>query len=146
MDTKAVAELLGTDTRVLRRFIRDAVKRNPQSTLQTVGSGARYEFTEADIPELQAGFTEWANKRNVGRSPVPGEKTPVDRQAEQRRQDEAVWAEEGLVPMLEDIRDPRVRRRVQAKAQLWDSRLNDRLLAAGLHLSQMSRFNSPTAV
>jgi hypothetical protein len=50
--------------------------------------------------------------------------------------DRQVWEEEGPVA-IEDIRDPRVRARVQANAQAAEERLNMRLLAAGLHITQL---------
>jgi hypothetical protein len=136
MDTKAVAELLGTEAKILRRFLRDK-----RSTFQAVGSGARYEFTETDLPELGRRFNEWAGKRQANRVPVTVKQTGADTAAEQRVKDMAIWQEEGPV-QLADLRDPKVRAQVRAKAKTWDQRLNDRLMAAGLHLSQLSRFKT----
>lgn len=142
MDTKTVADALGTEPRILRRFLRDK-----KSTFTAVGSGARYEFTEADIPELERRFNEWAGKRQANRVTTPV-KPAVDTAAERLLKDMAVWAEEekekGPI-VLEDLRDPRVRAQVRRKARDWDQRLNDRLMAAGLHLSQMNRFKGVAA-
>ena len=48
MDTAKVAELLGTTARTLRVFIRSA-----HTTFVPVGSGARYDFTDREIPTLK---------------------------------------------------------------------------------------------
>jgi hypothetical protein len=48
----------------------------------------------------------------------------------------AVWEEEGPVFMA-DLRDPRVRRRVKEIAQAQMDRLDERLMAVGLHVSQL---------
>jgi len=125
MDTKTVAAALNTDPKVLRRFLRD-----PRSTFSAVGSGARYEFTEADIPELSRRFSDWAGTKPA--KPAVVRTVPT---VSQRQLDEAVWEEEGPV-VIEDIRDPRVRARVKAVAQERARRLDERLLAAGLHISQ----------
>lgn len=130
MDTKAVAVMLGTETRILRRFLRD-----PRSTFKAVGSGSRYEFTEADIPELQRRFNDWLGTKQANR-PAVVLKTVVDSAEAQRERDRAVWEEEGPV-YLPDLRSPGVRAEVRAKAREWDARLQERLMAAGLHISQM---------
>jgi hypothetical protein len=130
MDTKSVATMLGTDARVLRRFLRDK-----RSTFTAVGSGSRYEFTETDLPELERRFRDWMSNKQPSRTPVTVVRNKVDAALEQRRKDMAVWSEEGPV-FLEDLRDPRVRRRVRATAAAWDARLEERLLAVGLHISQ----------
>ena len=130
MDTKAVAEYLGTEARILRRFLRDK-----KSTFQAVGSGSRYTFVEADLPELERRFRTW-----LGDKPVTPRSTvrikPMDPEADQRAKDAAVWAEEGAV-VIADIRDIRVRRSVQRTAREQEARLMERLLAVGLHVAQM---------
>ena len=132
MDTKAVAEILRTESRILRRFIRDK-----KSTFQAVGSGSRYDFPESDLPELKRRFAEWAGNRQLARpQTTTTNKTPVDPEKVQRERDEAVWAEEGPV-VMKDIRDPRVLAQVRAVARAQERRLNDRLLAAGRHISQL---------
>lgn len=52
-----------------------------------------------------------------------------------RKREERVWAEDGPV-VLEDITDPRVRAKVRRIAAEQEARLELRLLAAGLHLTQ----------
>lgn len=128
MDTKTVATALGTDARVLRRFLRD-----PKSTFSAVGSGSRYTFTESDIPELERRFADWQGNKQPARPTVV---KVVDTADTQRIKDEVVWEEEGPV-VLEDLRDRKVLAKVRAKAKAWDDRLNERLMAAGLHISQM---------
>jgi hypothetical protein len=131
MDTKTVAEAIGTTPRVLRQFLRSG-----DSTFVAVGSGARYEFTEADIPTLVKRFSLW---QGAGK-PKPKTPTPVPvvqqaKAAEIRKRDEAEWAEEGPVS-LEDIRNPRVRARVKRDAQAAEARLMVLLMAKGLHITQ----------
>jgi hypothetical protein len=133
MDTKTIATALGTEPRILRRFLRD-----PKSTFSAVGSGSRYTFTEADLPELERRFHEWAGNKSA-RPTITLPKVDVDPVVEQRLRDEAVWAEECTLNQpirLGDMRDPRVRAQVRAKAREWDRRLDDRLFAAGQHISQ----------
>lgn len=130
MDTKAVATLLGTETRILRRFLRD-----PRSTFKAVGSGSRYEFTEADIPEVERRFNDWLGTKQANR-PTVVLKSVADTIESQREKDRAVWEEEGPV-FLPDLRDPKVLAQVRRKAKTWDDRLQERLMAAGLHISQM---------
>jgi hypothetical protein len=133
MDTKTIATALGTEPRILRRFLRD-----PKSTFSAVGSGSRYVFTEADLPELERRFHEWAGDKQANRPAITILREKTDPMVDQRIRDEAVWAEEDPVTM-EDLRDPRVRARVRAIAREWDRRLNDRLLAVGQHISQRQR-------
>lgn len=137
LDTKTIADRLQTEPRILRRFLRD-----PKSTFTAVGSGSRYTFTETDLPELERRFGDWMGNRPAATRPA----TPVslqrqDEAAAQRLRDEQVWAEEdasrGGPLVMADIRDPRVRKAVQQKARRWDARLEERLMAAGLHISQM---------
>jgi len=137
LDTKTIANRLQTEPRILRRFLRD-----PKSTFTAVGSGSRYVFTETDIPELERRFSDWMGNRPAATRPAtPAILRQCDEAAAQRLKDEAVWADEdrdrGGPLVMADIRDPRVRKAVQSKARLWDARLEERLMAAGLHISQM---------
>lgn len=131
MDTKDVAGHLGTTPRVLRQFLRSG-----RSTFVAVGSGARYEFTEADIPTLIKRFTEWqaSGKPRPNRAPVESV-AHKPRTNKRRKQDEAEWAEEGPVT-IPDIRDPRVRARVKADAEAAEKRLMMLLMSKGLHVMQ----------
>jgi len=127
IDTKTVAAALGTEPKVLRRFLRD-----PKSTYAAVGSGSRYNFTENDLPELTRRFQEWSGNKASRPAVI---RVPQDEDTK-REKDMAVWEEEGPVFMA-DLRDPRVRRRVKEIAQAQMDRLDERLMAAGLHISQL---------
>jgi hypothetical protein len=137
MDTTEVADLIGTTPRTLRQFLR-----SPMSTFVAVGSGARYDFSSNDVPTLKRRFTEWqgagkprpdSEKKSKAKATGNGSRPKAD---VQRERDEAEWAEEGPV-VLADIRDPRVRARVKAAAQAAEDRLMLRLMAAGLHITQL---------
>jgi len=125
MNTREAATAIGTEPKVLRRFLRDA-----SSTYTAVGSGSRYDFTDADIPELARRFAAWSGTKPARPAVVRSNSPSV-----QRRRDEQVWAEEGPV-ILDDIRRPDVRARVQRIAAERAARLDERLMAAGLHISQ----------
>jgi DNA-binding transcriptional MerR regulator len=130
MDTNEVAEAIGTNARTLRQFLRSGT-----STYVAVGSGARYDFTEADLPTLTKRFSEW--KGGGKPSTTAKKKTQRKSKAEiQRTRDEAEWEDEGMVE-LQDIRDPRVRRRVLADAAAAEARLEVLLMARGLHVTQL---------
>lgn len=132
MDTKAVAELIGTSPRVLRRWLR-----TEGSTFTAVGSNARYDFTDRDLPTIRTRFAAWQHC-----TPAPAT-APVAPSAPERTarvgdaKDRAVWAEEGVLPALPDIRDPRVRARVRRIAREQEDRLELQLLAVGLHITQI---------
>lgn len=107
------------------------------STFAAVGSGARYDFTEADIVTLAKRFEAW---RGAGKPKPEGTKntrsTRKDKAAARREQDAAQWAEEGTVK-LADIRDPRVRAEVKRRAQADEDRLMMLLLSHGMHVTQL---------
>jgi hypothetical protein len=128
MDTATVAQHLGTTPRRLRQFLR-----SEGSTFVAVGSGARYDFTDDDLPALRTRWETWSGTKAP--TPTP---TPVRAAADDstRLRDAEVWAEEGPVE-LPDIRDPRVRAAVRARAEAEERRLDHLLLAAGLHITQM---------
>lgn len=131
MDTKEIATLLGTEPKILRRFLR-----SPACPFQSVGSGARYSFTKAQIDELKAGFVIWSKGKIV----VPRPRQPKQTAQRQLSRDQQVWEDEarrGKVIVLEDIRDPRVRAKVKRIAREQEERLMQRLLAKGLHITQM---------
>lgn len=134
MDTSQVAEIIGTSPRKLRVFLRSDF-----STFRAVGSGARYDFTDREIPTLQKRFNEW-EKAGKPR-PATGIKVEVNaskprKLSTREKRDQQVWAEEGEVK-LPDIRDPRVRARARADARAAEERLMLRLLAVGLHITQL---------
>lgn len=134
MDTSEVAARLGTTARTLRQFLR-----SPMSTFVAVGSGARYDFTEKDIPMLEKRFSEWQGagkpRPNDGKS-NRAKTESKSKTAVQRERDEVEWAEEGPV-IFEDIRHPAVRARVQRDARAAEDRLMMMLLSANLHITQL---------
>lgn len=132
MDTAQVAEHIKTTPRLLRQFLR-----SPSSTFVSVGSGARYDFTDAEVDTIAKRFPEWqanGKARSVAASKTPKAPRTVPR-AEKHQKDQQVWQEEGPV-VLDDIRDPRVRARVKRDAQAAEDRLQMALIAAGLHVTQ----------
>ena len=132
MDTNEAADRIGTNARTLRQFLR-----SPLSTFSAVGSGSRYDFTETDLVTMIKRFAEW---KGTGRpTTVTAVKKKSNRKSKadvQRARDEAEWAEEGPVQLL-DIRDPRVRRRVLEDAARAEAQLELLLLAKGLHITQL---------
>jgi hypothetical protein len=136
MDTKEAAEALGTTPRELRAFLRSEF-----STFVPVGSGSRYDFNDKDIVTLGKRFPEWKgagkpNSKKTGSTTTTTTRSSSAKRENQRRKDSVVWAEESPV-VLEDIRNPRVRARVMADAKAAEDRLELRLLAAGLHITQL---------
>lgn len=140
MDTTEVASKLGTTPRLLRQFLR-----SDYSTFQAVGSGARYDFTDKDLPSLEKRFGEWrkdgkprpnVDHQRVKVTQAPKSQPTVNKHERQQLADRLVWAEEGEV-VMPDIRDPRVRARVKADAAAAEERLMMRLAAQGLHLFQL---------
>lgn len=133
MDTTEVATMLGTTPRVFRAFLR-----SPMSTFVAVGSGARYEFSDRDVPTLEKRFSEWqgAGKPRPDSGTVKESSPKVPKADRDRAKDEQLWAEEGLVE-LEDIRDPRIRARVKRAARAAEDKLELLLMARGLHITQL---------
>jgi len=135
MDTSEVAQILGTTARTLRVFLRST-----HSTFVPVGSGARYDFTEREVETLKKRFEGW---QSAGK-PRPSTKseakaTPANQPRKltaREKRDRQVWAEEGEVK-IPDIRDPRVRARALADAAAAEERLMLRLMAAGMHITQL---------
>lgn len=67
---KQVANILQTDAKTLRQFFRSSA-----STVEAVGSGGRYEFDKADVPQIEKEFKTWreghaarGSKRGPGKS------------------------------------------------------------------------------
>lgn len=136
MDTAQVAQELGTTARTLRVFLRSS-----HSTFSPVGSGARYDFTERELPTLKKRFADWqkAGKPRPAAAPAKTEQKPDRRSRKlstREKRDQEVWAEEGEVK-LPDIRDPRVRARARADAAAAEDQLMLRLMAVGLHITQL---------
>lgn len=134
MDTTQVAELLCTSPRKLRLFLRSTF-----STFVPVGSGARYDFTDREVPTLKRRFAEWekAGKPRPASKAPSTNRSPSPRAADiQLSRDQEVWAEEGSI-VIPDIRDPRVRARALADAKAAEERLELLLLARGMHITQL---------
>lgn len=141
MNSKDVADAIDTTPRILRQFLRSG-----HSTFVAVGSGARYDFKETDIPTLRKRFSEWQSKGKPRPKPNrPQTNGRVVRRMPaldaQRERDVAVWAEEdaarnGEPLVLPDIRDPRIRARVKAEEQAREERLIMLLMSKGMHVSQ----------
>lgn len=130
MDTTEIATVLGTTPRILRQFLR-----SPISSYVAVGSGSRYIFTEKDIPTLKRRFAEWTGAGKP-KPDTPTAAAPRKSKSKKANADQASWAEEGPV-VIEDIRDPRVRRRVKAASEAAEERLSQLLLAKGMHITQL---------
>lgn len=136
MDTRTIASRLGTEPKILRRYLRD-----PRCPFKPVGSGSRYTFSNAELEELTTGFIEWSRGKSVVSTTPRRKAAPTE---SQESKDAEVWKEEeesrqrrgkGAI-VLDDIWDPRVRARVKAEAARQEQRLNDLLLARGLHIMQ----------
>jgi hypothetical protein len=131
MDTKEAADKIGTTPRRLRQFLR-----SKKSTYVAVGSTSRYDFEETEIPELERRFKRWADGKV---QPMPKHEAGAVKAASREERDKQVWAAEtfaGSVPILADLRDPGVLARVRRIARAQEDRLNQLLLAKGLHISQ----------
>jgi DNA-binding transcriptional MerR regulator len=132
MDTSEVAKRIGTTPRQLRAFLR-----SNYSTFQAVGSGARYDFTENELPTIEKRFNAW---RSDGRprpeaKPAATPKPKAGKGKSQADKDRQVWAEDTPIK-LEDLRDPKVRARVRADARAAEDRLTTLLIARGMHIAQ----------
>lgn len=155
LSTADIATELGTTARTLRQFLRSSA-----STYTAVGSGARYEFTDSDLPTLRNRFLAWNTKGKVvsmtddtkrndeaapsKRAGYVNPKRKALRAMSQQDRDELVWMEE------EDelggpVEVPNVLTNRAAREQAWKvgreraERLNARLLELGIHVSQQGR-------
>lgn len=129
MDSRAVADHLGTDPKTLRRFIR-----SDACPFAAVGAGGRYDFTADQVTAMAEAFKVWTFGTDAPKAPKP-KATRTRKARTQADIDAAVWAEEGPV-VLPDIRDPKVLAEVRRLGAERARRLDERLLAAGLHISQ----------
>lgn len=122
MNSADVANELGTDAKTLRRFIRQ------DPTYRNAGAGGRYTFEASDMATLRKRFAAWqdgiAKKAATKATARPRATTQADR-------DREVWEAEGEVVV------PRMTRAVREAAEARVAELERRLLAAGLHISQM---------
>jgi hypothetical protein len=131
MDTRAVADQLGTDPKTLRRFLRSSA-----SSVTPVGSGGRYAFTNDQLPTMRREFDGWtASQADKPVAVTSSRKTSPKTKRTQADRDAEVWAEEGDV-VMPDIRIPAVRRAVRMAAAARVERLEALLRERGLHISQ----------
>lgn len=128
MDTRAVADQLGTDPKTLRRFIRSRA-----CPFDAVGAGGRYDFTPDDIPVMADAFTAWSAGPDAPK-PAKAVKSATSRRGRKTRTqaeiDAEVWAEEGPVVL------PEINAHLRAAAQRRIDRLEELLMARGQHISQ----------
>jgi hypothetical protein len=120
-DTKAAAERIGTTPKKLRQFLRS------DPTFRNAGAGGKYAFSDADLVVLE--------KRFNAKAPAAEAKARTPRR-QVKDTDFILTTDQlhrGLTRSERERRDAASRERVD--------RLEARLRAAGLHLSQMTRFN-----
>ena len=62
INTKVAAEMLGTDPKTLRVFLRATLKETP-------GKGGRYELTKGQVSrQLKPAFTKWMKQREADKA------------------------------------------------------------------------------
>jgi hypothetical protein len=138
MNSSEAAAKLGTTPKELRRFLRA----DPSYTNASNTSSGRYGFSDQDFPTLQRRFTAWQSK-NAGRkrrstvsTATPAETVSVASKKPKRR----VRAN-GAPGLPTEILDRRLytseRDRVARLSRERVERLENQLMAAGLHVSQM---------
>lgn len=73
--TAEVATELGTDTRTLRKFLRDTRGEGKA----VVGKGARYSFEKKEIRSLKSQFSKWVVARDAQKAAkAEADKTPEE--------------------------------------------------------------------
>lgn len=89
MNTRQVADKLGTTTKILRQFLRQ------DSNYKNVGSAGRYTFTPRDVRLMEPRFRKWVGPRAlVSKLPdTDGRKGLDPKLLDRRRTDAAVRAE-----------------------------------------------------
>lgn len=126
MNTSEVAAALETEPKVLRRFLR------ADANYANAGAGGRYEFTDADIPEMRERFNAWESEK----ASKPRAVTST-RRAKGLTQDEALASERLPRNVLGRKLYASERSRRDAISRARVERLEAALLAKGLHISQM---------
>lgn len=125
MNTRETAEAIGTDPKRLRRFLRaDATYRN-------AGQGGRYEFTKKDLPTLKKRFDAWSAK-----NAKPADGAPVSPRR-RRAKDEVGPVPAHVANVPAHALTPEQRAEVRRVSEARVDRLEEKLMAAGLHISQM---------
>lgn len=124
MNTRQMADKLETDPKRLRRFLR------ADPTYRNAGQGGRYEFDDKDVATLKKRFSAWLEKtakdaaakaKPTGPRRVKGEIPPMPANI-------ANVPAGRLTKAQREERDQLSRQRVD--------RLEARLMAAGMHVSQ----------
>jgi hypothetical protein len=130
VNSSEAARKLGTTSKELRRFLRA----DPSYTNAASTSSGRYNFTDSEFSILQRRFTAWQSK-NAGRKRAPrvdGDASEP-RTTRKRSNDQpglpTGFATRKLYTSEREQRDRLSRERVE--------RLEQQLLATGLHISQM---------
>lgn len=124
MNTREMADKLGTDPKRLRRFLR------ADPTYRNAGQGGRYEFAERDVATLRKRFDVWLEKTIK----AAAEKTAAAPRRS-RGEIQPMPARIANVPAARLTRSQREERDRISKERV--DRLESRLIAAGLHVSQM---------
>lgn len=114
-NTSELAAELGTTPRTLRIFLRACPE------YSNAGSGGRYDFTTADLPQLKRLFADW-NKPKTER------KARVKKSA----------GDQGLPWKIAMSKDPADIARVRRLSEERVDRLEAALRERGLHISQMN--------
>lgn len=126
MNTREIADKLGTDPKRLRRFLRSDV------TYRNAGQGGRYEFTDRDVPTLKKRFDAWDAAASAKTTERPRKTRRSTTRVDEPMPDYIASKPASKLTTAErEERDRRSRERVD--------RLEARLKASGLHISQSSR-------
>jgi hypothetical protein len=129
MDSKEVAAAIGTDPKRLRRFLR------ADNTYRNAGQGGRYVFTDRDMPTLKKRFAAWESKASAAKVGAVADKPARRRKGKDEvpamPENIAIVPAAKLTTKQREERDRLSRERVD--------RLEERLRAAGLHVSQSAR-------
>jgi hypothetical protein len=80
LTAKQVATRIGTDAKTLRKFFR-----SPNSTVEAVGQGGRYEFAKEDLEKIRSEFTNWSSNKPA-RAPK-GSKSTADAEPKRKVED-----------------------------------------------------------
>lgn len=128
MNTREMAEKLDTDPKRLRRFLRaDATYRN-------AGQGGRYEFTDKDVPTLRKRFAAWVEKTAKAAEAKASASTAPRARRRVKGEVPPMSSDIAKIPAGKLTKAQRAERDRHSRARV--DRLEERLKAAGLHISQ----------
>lgn len=97
LGAKQVATRIGTDARTFRKFLR-----SPQSPVQAVGQGKRYDFPEKNLPKIAAAFNKWQNGSTKKTSAVVN-RGPASKSSQVVEEDDALELDDE--PSTEELED-----------------------------------------